>query len=75
MTSNNKCGACDCCKRLYTRSGVRYWRCKQYYCDLKNALVRNDDCCGAWRAREQRYDLSARRLDEVMDDVAFLLQK
>ncbi len=73
MARNNKCKTCDYCKRLYSMFGFRFWRSKKYFCAQQNKPICVDGGCDKWKARKQRYDLSAQRLDSVADDINRLL--
>ncbi|MDE7164845.1 MAG: hypothetical protein K2O04_05440 [Clostridiales bacterium] len=68
-----KCKACNYCKMLYTKCGVKYWREKKLYCALYEKLVGRDGGCETWQAQKTEYDLSSQRFDSVEEDINILL--
>lgn len=68
-----KCKACDYCKSVYIRRGVKYWREKKFYCTLHKKLLSEGDDCEMWQKQKTEYDLSSQRFNSVEDDITVLL--
>lgn len=71
-TSGKTCKTCNACKQIYRRWCVKFWSDKRYYCAVRGEMTKRECSCGKWRKKKTVYDLSARRFDEVEQDIKVL---
>ena len=68
------CKTCNECKRVYTKTGLRFWKGKEYYCTANKRLVQTTDVCQMWQTKKAEYDLSEKRFDAAIDDINYMLE-
>ena len=75
MSKTKSCKTCNECKRVYRKTGLRYWRGKRYYCAAKKILLKNFDGCEKWKKTKIEYDLSKERFDSIEKDIKEIIHK
>ena len=67
---NKTCRSCAAFRQTYQKSVCRYWKCKRFYCRLREQLLYEAQGCADWKpAKKCEYDLSSQRLQQVEEDI------
>lgn len=73
-STNKKCKYCNCFKALYRKSHYAYQTFGMYYCTKHERITPRDDCCEHFAKRKTDCDLSARRFDDAVADIEFMME-
>lgn len=77
MAKARTCKGCHYCKIAYRRYGYRLQYSTiypHYYCIEKDAFIDRRNVCEKWQRKKAEYDLSPQRLEEVEQDIKFLIE-
>lgn len=67
---NKTCQSCAAFRQINQKSVCRYWKCKLFYCGLRERLLDEAQGCADWKpAKKCEYDLSSQRLQQVEEDI------
>lgn len=72
--TTKKCSNCASCQSLYRKGIYSFWECGVYYCESLGEIIDKNGFCNNWQTSRRRYDLSVKRIDEVIEDVKWLLK-
>ncbi len=72
MKVTKKCRNCSEGRALCRKWEFGFWQEREYYCTLQNKVTKPDNVCPCWSKKETNYDVSAQRIDTVIEDVKFI---